>query len=60
MAAKKKAFTMAQERVLIKHRLDSREWELVQDFPSSMIIRHRITREYKSVEKHLIPKHLGS
>lgn len=60
LATKKKAFTVAQERVLIKHRLNSHEWELKQEFPSSMIIRHRVTGEYRSIEKHPIPKRLGS
>lgn len=50
--AKKKLPTPAQQEVLKRHGLNVINWEVVQDLENSMIVRHRITGEYKVVEKN--------
>ena len=43
--------TRAQQEVLKNHGLSYVTWEVIQDMPSSLIIRHRITKEMKVVAK---------
>ena len=55
-----KTFTPLHMQAMSRERMDHRMWELKQDFPSTFIIRHRISGEYKSIEKRVIPNRLGS
>lgn len=43
--------TKAQQEVLKNHGLSYVTWEVIQDMPSTLIIRHRITKEMKVVTK---------
>ena len=43
--------TKAQQEVLKNHGLSYVTWEVLQDMPRTLIIRHRITKEMKVVAK---------
>lgn len=43
--------TPAQQEILKKHGLNRITWEIIKDLPNSLIIKHRITGEYKVAEK---------
>ena len=43
--------TREQQEVLKNHGLSYVTWEVIQDMPNTLIIRHRITKEMKVVAK---------
>ena len=43
--------TKEQQEVLKKHGLNGVTWAVVKDFSYSMIVKHRITGEFKMLEK---------
>lgn len=43
--------TKAQQAVLKRHDLSVITWEVIQDMPNSLILRHRIRKETKVVAK---------
>lgn len=49
--AKKKAPTKEQLAVLKAHGLKDYIWEVQQDLPNSLIVRHRISGDFKVIEK---------
>lgn len=49
--AKNKAPTEEQKRVLKRWGLNPLMWVIQQDLPNSMIVRHRVTGEFKVLEK---------
>ena len=51
MAKDKKVLTDEHKQILRRHNLNPQCWELRQDMPNSMIIKHRITGEFKVIEK---------
>lgn len=51
MAKKKKVPTTEQKAVLKGHGLPDYIWEVTQDLPNSLIVRHRITGEIQLIEK---------
>lgn len=51
MAQKNATPTKEQGAVLVSHGLQSFMWVVVKDFPSSMIVKHRITGEFKHISK---------
>lgn len=51
MALEKKNFTDEHKRILKRHELQPHCWELKQDLPGSLIIKHRITGEFKVIDK---------
>lgn len=56
MAAKKdKKPSKAQERVFSRYNLDSRYFEILQDLPSSMMVRDKRTKQVRILEKSKFP-----
>lgn len=51
MAQKNATPTQEQSAILRKHDLQPFQWVVVKDFQHSMIIKDRITGEFKSIEK---------
>lgn len=51
MAQKNASPTKEQERVLKKHGLMIHCWVVVKDLERSMIVKHRITGEFKLISK---------
>lgn len=43
--------TAEQGRVLEKNGLDKRVWTVVRDLNNSMIIKHRVTGEFRVIDK---------
>lgn len=55
MAKRKKPITEAQKEVMRYHGLSPNLWEVQQDLPNCMIVRHRITGDFRVIEKNKIP-----
>lgn len=51
MAQKNATPSVAQKEELKKAGLSTLLWTVVKEFPSSMIVRHRTTGEFKLIEK---------
>lgn len=51
MAQKNATPTKEQKAVLARHGLKDMCWVVVKDLPSSMIVKHRITGEFKHLDK---------
>lgn len=51
MAKKKKVPTNEQKAALKANGLPDYIWEVTRDLPNSLIVRHRITGEFKVIEK---------
>ena len=51
MAQKNATPTREQAHVLHKHGLNPAFWVVVQDFPNSLIIKQRVTGEFKVINK---------
>ena len=51
MAQKNATPTKEQKAVLARHGLKDMCWVVVKELPSSMIVKHRITGEFKHLEK---------
>lgn len=51
MAQKNATPTKEQAQVLARHGLQAFMWVVVKDFPGSMIVKHRITGEFKHIRK---------
>lgn len=51
MARKLKALTPTQKELLRAHGLKLHEWRVTQDLMYSMIVQHRITGEFRVIEK---------
>lgn len=51
MAQKNASPTREQAQILERNGLSKLEWVVVRDFPNSMIVKHRWTDEYKTIEK---------
>lgn len=51
MAQKDKAPTKEQQKILQGHALDRYLWVVVKDLNHSMIVKHRITGEFKVIDK---------
>lgn len=49
--AKSKVFSKEQQEILRRKGIRWQLWEPVQDLPNSMIIRQKITGEFKVIEK---------
>ena len=55
MAKRKKQITEPQKEVMRYHGLSPNLWEVRQDLLSCMIVRHRITGDFRMIEKNKIP-----
>jgi len=51
VAQKNATLTKEQKAVLARHGLKDMCWVVVKDLPSSIIIKHRITGEFKLLDK---------
>lgn len=51
MAQKNANPTKEQARIIVKNGLERLLWVVVKDLQNSMIIKHRITGEFKVIEK---------
>ena len=51
MAQKNAHPNKEQSQIITKNGLQSYAWVVVKDLPSSMIIKNRITGEFKHIEK---------
>ena len=51
MAQKNATPTRKQQDVLARHGLRSLEWVVIKELPHSLIIKHRITHEFRVAEK---------
>lgn len=51
MAKKNATPTKEQKEVLERNGLKAMCWTVIQDFPHGMIVRHRITGEFKMLDK---------
>ena len=51
MAQKNATPTRAQQEVLRRHGLNSILWVVIKDLQYSMIVKHRITGEFKVLDK---------
>ena len=51
MAQKNATPTREQKAVLEKHKMNPLYWVVVRETPHSMIIKHRITGEFKVINK---------
>ena len=51
MAQKNATPTKEQTRVLLRNGLAGAEWVVVKDLAHSMIVKHRVTGEFKVVDK---------
>lgn len=51
MAQKNATPTKEQKAVLARHGLKDMCWVVVKELPSSMIVKHRITGEFKLLDK---------
>lgn len=60
MFKSKKAFSTEFKALLKQHKLHWIRWELRQDLPQCVIIRDRVTGEFKMLEKSQNPKRLGN
>ena len=51
MAKKNATPSKEQSEIIKRHGLNTLVWIVVQDLPSSMIVRHRVTGEFKIIGK---------
>lgn len=51
MAQKNATPNSKQAETLKKHKLNKLEWVVVKDLPHSLIVKHRVTGEFKVIEK---------
>ena len=51
MARKKGALSEEQVRVFEKRGLDRLLWVVIQDLPGSLIVKHRVTGEFRVIDK---------
>lgn len=51
MAQKNATPTKEQAEILARHGLKAACWVVIKDLPGSMIVKHRITGEFKVIEK---------
>ena len=51
MAQKNATPTKEQAEILARHGLKAACWVVIKDLPGSMIVKHRITGEFKMIEK---------
>lgn len=51
MAQKNATPSKAQQEILKKNKLTPASWAVVKDLQYSMIVRHRITGEFKVIDK---------
>ena len=51
MAQKNATPSNAQAEILKRHGLQPFAWTVIQDLTNSMIVKHRVTGEFKVIEK---------